>query len=124
MKLTTSLKSSLYWFIEDYSKGLLGSDRWDLTNDCFDDGVLDWETYKKAIIDPTVMKIAITVWSNNIEVDATGKVLNEDWARFRAFQAIRHHFDSSFSPANVIPPLEQWEVTENELDNDAKPHNA
>ena len=118
MKLTKSLKSSLYWFIEDYSKGLLGSENWDLTNDSFDEGRLDWEQYQRAIVDPTVMKEAITVWSNNVEVDGAGQVLNEEWARFRAFQSIRHHFDRSFSRADITPPLESWEVKENESEHE------
>ena len=115
MKLTPSFKSALYWFIEAYSKGQIGDKRWELTNDAFDDAVLDWEEYQKVIVDPTVMMEAITVWSNNIEIDKDGRVLNEDWARFRAFQTIRRHFDKSFSMSNIIPPLEQWEVLENEL---------
>lgn len=118
MKLTRSIRSALYWFIENYSKGLVGSERWDLTNDSFDEGTLDWEVYKSATTDPTVMKIAITVWSNNIEVDAAGVVLNEEWACFRAFQAIRLHFDPNFSNADIVPPLEQWEVMENEFDHE------
>ena len=116
MKLTKSLRSCLYWFIEDYSKGLLGDKRWDLTNDSFAEGRLDWAAYQRAISDPFVMKLAITVWSNNIEVDETGRVLNEEWARFRAFQAIRQNFDKNFSHADIAPPLETWEVMENELD--------
>ena len=59
MKLTKSLKSSLYWFIEAYSKGQLGNEKWDLTNDSFDEGRLDWKQYQRAILDPTVMKQAI-----------------------------------------------------------------
>jgi|KBSMisStandDraft_5_1062788.scaffolds.fasta_scaffold332106_2 hypothetical protein len=115
MKLTKSLRSSLYWFIEAYSKGLVGDKRWDLTNESFEDGRLHWESYQHAIVDPYVMKLAITVWSNNLEVDETGRVLNEEWARFRAFQAIRHNFDKNFSRADIAPPLETWEVLENEL---------
>ena len=118
MKLTKSLKSCLYWFIEGYSKGLLGSERWDLSNDCFDEGRLDWELYRSAITDPTVMKEAITAWSNNLELDAAGNVVNEEWARFRAFQVIRRHFDDNFSLTDIRPPLEQWEVMENELDHE------
>ncbi len=115
MKLTGSLKACLYWFIEDYSQGLLGDVRWDLTNDSFEEGILDWETYREAITDPSVIKEAVTVWSNNIEVDASGKVTNAEWARFRAFQMIRRHFDSDFSSERILPPLEQWEVMENQV---------
>ncbi len=114
MKLTGSLKSRLYWFIEDYSKGLLGDDRWDLTNDSFEEGLLDWATYREAIVDPGVMKEAITVWSNTIEVDASGEVTNAEWARFRAFQLIRHHFDRNFKSEHIIPPYEVWEYMENQ----------
>jgi len=84
------------------------------TNDAFDKRVLDWKRYQEVIVDPTVMKEAITVWSNNIEIDDKGLVINEDWARFRAFQAIRRHFDKNWS--NITPPLEQWEAMENEFD--------
>jgi hypothetical protein len=117
MKLTPSIKSALYWFIDAYATGKLRDERWDIKqHGAFDDGVLDWKRYQEVIADPFVMKVAITVWSNNLEVDEKGLVINEDWARFRAFQAIRHHFDKNFSTANIKPPLEQWEVMENEFD--------
>ena len=114
MKLTGSLKSCLYWFIADYSKGLLGDERWDLTNDSFEEGVLDWETYRDVIADPGVMQQAITVWSNHIELNDAGEVTNAEWARFRAFQLIRRHFDKGFSLKDIIPPPEDWEYVENQ----------
>jgi len=118
MKLSRSLRSCFYWFIEAYSKGELGSRRWDLTNECFDEGVLDWEAYQRAIVDPSVMKQAITVWSNNIQVDTNGVVLNEEGASFGAFQAIRYHFDNTFPYSKIVSSLEHWEVQENEFDHD------
>jgi len=66
--------------------------------------------------DSSVLKIAFTVWFNNVEMDESGAVLNEEYAALRAFQSIRPYFDDGYSSDDISPPLEQWEVPENEIE--------
>ncbi len=107
--LSHSLKSSLYWFVQDVSKGLLENDAWDFD---FDLHVPDWTQYQATILEPTIFATAFSIWMNNIELDESGNVLNEEHAALRAFQCLRPHFDPTFSHKDVQPPFADWELLE------------
>ncbi len=115
MKLSISLKSSLYWFVEDLSKGLLDNEGWDFDYENLDSIEGLWEKYQKAILDPSIIKLVFSIWSNNIEIDENGSVLNEDRSSLRAFQYLRSCFDPDFDAGDIVPPLEDWEMVEYEL---------
>ena len=115
MKLSTSLKSSLYWFVEDLSKGLLDNEDWDFGYENLDTIEGLWEKYQKAILDPSTIKQVFSIWSNNIEIDEKGNILNEDAASLRAFQYLRSCFDPDFDASDIVPPLEGWEIIEHEI---------
>lgn len=108
--LSKSLKSALYWFVQDVSKGLLEDSGWDFD---FDLHVLDWNQYQSVILDPTIIVTAYTVWMNNIQTDELGNVLNEEYAALRAFQVLRPHFDPAYD--GPTPPFADWELVEEQF---------
>ncbi|MCR9202928.1 MAG: hypothetical protein NXI04_30145 [Planctomycetaceae bacterium] len=111
-RLDSSIKSCLYWFIEDVVKGLLEYDQWDFDIEMFEDGRLSWDRYISAITDPTVLKTAVTLWSNNLELNDNGFIVNEAAAAFRAFQYLRTQFDDAYTANMIRPPLADWELEE------------
>ncbi len=111
-RLTPSLKGALYWFVEDLTKGLLQDDNWNFDPEMFDDERLDWDRYLAVIQDPTIIKMVYTIWSNNLELNTHGAVLNELHARFRAFQYLRSQFDDSYTHDLVEPEFATWELEE------------
>ena len=50
---------------------------------------------------------AFAIFMNNLELDATGNVLNYKYSEQRAAQYIRSYFDRGYS---VEPPFEPWEL--------------
>ena len=66
-----------------------------------------WLDYRPVLTDPSSIEQAFAIWSNVLEIDPEGRVLNEHVASERAAQYIRQQAD----PAYIIePPLEQWEI--------------
>ena len=113
-RLSNHIKSALYWFIEDLVKCQFENERWDFDDDRFGTGELNYEEYLKVLTCPSGIKGAISIWSNNLEIDENGIVLNEDYAAFRAFQWLRSDFDPSFDDKDIQPPFEDWELEEHE----------
>ena len=66
-------------------------------------------TFCSALTGPSAMKQVFSIWSNNIEIDEEGKVLNEDYALFRGGQYLRVAFDPNFHYHEVVPPFEPCE---------------
>lgn len=119
--LSGSFKSALYWFVLDIMKGNLSHPDWDFKY------VRDFneveglrEEFDEVISDPEVMKKVFTVWSNNIELDQSGNVVNTRHARLRAFQYLRCHFDPRFPEESVSPQFEPWEECEYEFEDSGK----
>ena len=115
-KLSPSLKSSLYWFVEDLSKGLLQDENWDFNLEYFDKHENSWGKYQKTICDPFVMKQVFSIWSNNIELNEKEEVINDEHSAIRAFQFLRVQFDPNFTYEDIKPPLEDWETKEFEFE--------
>ena len=107
------LKSALYWFVSNISKGLLQNENWDFDPiEDFDSGTLCWDKYVQTINDSTVITTAFTIWMNNIQINENGMVENSEYAAFRAFQCLRTHFDTRFVHENIVPPFSEEELTE------------
>lgn len=111
-RIPGSLKSALYWFLSDVTKGLLEDDRWEFDSDWFSTGRLDWDRYTAAIVDPTVMCTVISIWTNNLAVDENDEISNEVHAQFRAAQYLRTQFDDDYTCDMIDPPLAAWELRE------------
>ncbi|KAA3439844.1 DUF7677 family protein [Rufibacter hautae] len=58
--------------------------------------------------EPSAIEQAFAIYTNVIELDEDGNVLNAKYAEKRATQYIRSYCDSSYK---VEPPFEDWEVT-------------
>ena len=115
-RVPASFKCALYWLLSDLTKGLLEDERWDFDSDWFFNGRLDWDRYTAAILDPTVMGTVISVWTNNLAVDASDVISNPLHARFRAIQYFRTQFDDDYSFDKIEPPLAAWELREWQTD--------
>jgi hypothetical protein len=63
--------------------------------------------YQTVLSDPSTIEQAFAIWSNVLELDADGSVVNEEIASQRAAQYIRQQKDCSYV---VDPPFEQWEI--------------
>jgi hypothetical protein len=57
--------------------------------------------------EPSAIEQCYAIYSNVIEMDENGDVLNEIYAEKRATDYIRQYYDSSFL---VVPPYEDWEI--------------
>ena len=89
------------------SKGLLDDDRWDWDIERF-----DWQRYRAAFADPTILRTTMAVFLNSLKLDEFGSVLNYEDARYRAFQYFRALVDPSYPIANVSPAFGPIEVEE------------
>ena len=117
--LPASLKSGLYWFVSDLSKGLLENDQWDFDTEWFDNDRLDWDKYTAALLDPTVLTTTISIWMNNLAIDDAGCVSDAEHSAFRAAQYLRTQFDDAFTLDSIIPPpLGAWELREWQTDDE------
>lgn len=63
--------------------------------------------YRSVRTDASTIEQAFAIWSNVLEIDADGRVLNEHVASQRAAQYIRQQVDRAYV---IDPPLEQWEI--------------
>jgi hypothetical protein len=57
--------------------------------------------------EPSAIEQAFAIYTNVIELDDNGIVLNAKYAEKRAVDYIRPYFDPSFK---VEPPYEDWEI--------------
>ena len=57
--------------------------------------------------EPSAIEQAYAIFSNVLEMDGDGKVLNAQHAQKRAADYLRAYCDPSFK---VVPPFEEWEV--------------
>ena len=107
-----SIKSALYWFVSDLTKGLLEHDQWDFESDDFETGRFDWDRYTRALLDPTVLTTTVSIWMNNLAFDAQGNASNVEYSSFRAMQYLRTQFDDTFELHAIAPALAAWELRE------------
>jgi len=76
-------------------------------------GTVDWELlgdgyeYESLFENPSDLERVFTIWSNVLELDAEGNVLNPDEAKRRAAQYIRRFVDPEYV---VEPPFADWEL--------------
>lgn len=73
---------------------------------------LDIETigeldYSEIFSEPSILEMAFAIWSNNIEIDDQGNVLNSGYPEKLAAQYIKSFFDQDYK---VEPPFESWET--------------
>ena len=96
MKLSSDLRAALRLFACSVGSGAVGGD------------LLEGVDYLPALTEGGfVLETVFAIWSNVVELDEHGKVLNKDKAELRAAQYIREFCDSSYV---VEPPWEPWEV--------------
>jgi hypothetical protein len=57
--------------------------------------------------EPSAIELAFAIYTNVIELDEEGTVLNAKYAEKRAIDSIRAYCDPSFK---VEPPYEDWEI--------------
>jgi hypothetical protein len=76
-------------------------------------GTVDWELlgegydYSSLFENPSDLERVFAIWSNVLELDDEGTVLNPKDAQHRAAQYIRRFVDPSYV---VEPPFEPWEL--------------
>jgi hypothetical protein len=96
MKVSSDFRAALRLFACSVGSGSLGGD------------VLEEVDYLPVLTEGGfVLETVFAIWSNVIEIDADGKVLNEDKAELRAAQYVREFCDSTYV---IDPPWEPWEV--------------
>lgn len=63
--------------------------------------------YSSVFDDPSALEMTFAIWSNVLELDDNGDVINDDTATRRAAQFVRRYIDPSYI---VEPPFEDWEL--------------
>ncbi len=105
--LPEPLKRALSDFILDLHGGLIEHDSWEWrVEDC------DWERYKLALADPTILRTTLAVFLNRLPLESQDREADEDEAAFRAFQYFRHMWDSAYRESKDCPKFEPWEIAE------------
>ena len=102
-KLSESFRSALRFFTYHYFNNTLG----------FTSGIskLTEVDYVKEMNEiPSNMETMFAVFSNNIEMDAEGEVLNFDHAVKRAAQFVASCLYDKDNPYVVEPDFEDWEI--------------
>lgn len=96
-KLSTDVRSSIRFFA------------FFLANGTVDNDLLDVEEvdYSSVLLQPSWLESISAIYTNVLEVDEQGNVLNDDQARRRAAQYIRECIDRDYT---VEPPWERWEI--------------
>ncbi len=69
--------------------------------------LLEGIDYSCIFEEPSALEQAYAIYSNVIEMDDDGNVINAKYAETRAAQYIRSYVDSTYT---IEPPLEDWEV--------------
>lgn len=95
MKLSNSFSGALRTFSFWLANGTIG-----LT-------LLERIDYSCIFSEPSALEQTYAIFANVIEMDESGKVINEKQAEYRAAQFIRAYVDKSYK---VEPPLEAWEA--------------
>jgi hypothetical protein len=94
-KLSKSVRSSIHQFAYWVANKSVGNP------------LLEGVDYSCIFEEPSAMQAAFAIYSNVLEVDETGRVLNAKDAERRAAQEIRRYCDPGYV---VTPPFEPWEV--------------
>jgi len=93
--------------LSEHVRGCLRLFAFWLTNGTLQVRGLEWVDYKSHLEWPSTVEQTFAIWSNIIEFDDHGNVLNEEQAKHRAAQYIRQFADQTYV---VDPPFEDWEL--------------
>ncbi len=103
-QLSNDFKSALRHFTYYYTNGTL-------TNVIGDDTLLKDIDYREDLKEEaSLVEQAYAIFTNTIEIDANGKVLNQTHAMTRAAQWIRFVCKSKNDAYKVEPAFEDWEL--------------
>ncbi|MGI5486737.1 DUF7677 family protein [Microtetraspora malaysiensis] len=79
-----------------------------LANGTLDMELLEDIDYRPALMQfGSTLEMVFTIFTNVLEIDENGLVINEGDAQLRAAQWIRHYCDPSYV---VDPPFQPWET--------------
>jgi hypothetical protein len=99
--LSEDFRRSLRHFVFYYTNGTLN---WVIGEG---DILKDIDYRNDLVTEASLVEQAFAIYANVIQMDSSGKVLNEDYAMRRAAQWIRMVCDPSYK---VEPDFEDWEV--------------
>ena len=104
IKLSEDFKSILRHFAYYYTNGSLGYVIGDET-------ILEGIDYREDLKnEASLVEQAYAIFSNNIQMDENGKVLNASYSMKRAAQWIRDVCKEKDDDFTVIPDFEDWEL--------------
>ena len=104
MNLSNDFKSALRHFVYYYTNGIL-------PYVIGDESILIGVDYRNMLKDEaSLVEQAYAIFSNNIQMDGNGKVLNLTHAMKRAAQWIRLVCSEEGSQYKVAPDFEDWET--------------
>ncbi len=89
--ISKDIKGAVVGFIMHLQKGMVDDDRWDWTMEKVDS---NWQSYREAFFDPTIMRTTMSIFMNTLNEDAS----NYEDAKFRAFQFFRRFNDGYIVP--------------------------
>ena len=96
MKISSDLRSQLRFFA------------YFLVNRTLDLEILPRHFDYSAIFqEPSALEQAIAIWTNVVDLDESGRVMNSGQANQRAAQYIRSYVDPEYE---VHPPFDDWEL--------------
>jgi hypothetical protein len=98
-RLSNSVCATIRLFAFYLSNGSLSSLCDDILSDDFD--------FDRLLCEPSMLEAVFAVFANTLEMDETGKVINEHHIHRRVSQFIRSEFDRDYV---VEPPFEPWET--------------
>ena len=103
MKLSIGYRNALRFFTYYFANGTLGL--------MAGDSKLDSINYQERLMEiPSNMEMLMAIYSNNIEMDEEGVVVNHSHAMKRAAQFIREACPIDGEEYVVEPEFEDWEV--------------
>lgn len=103
-KLSKDYRSCLRFFVFYYTNGTL-----QYVID--DEGLLEGIDYREDLkTAASVVETVFAIYSNNIEMDEKGEVLNHTYSMTRAAQFIRMFCSEEGEEYNVEPKFEDWET--------------
>lgn len=105
--IPTELRGAVSGFVVLLCKGLLDDQRWN-----WDLDRCNWRGYQAGFMDASILRTALAVFLNTLEMDEAGAVTNYDGAKFRGFQYFRALVDSSYPFEAVEPPFQPHEIEE------------
>jgi len=101
-KLSESFRSSLRLFAYYYANGTLGY--------MGDSELLDLDYRDQLKDDASALETIFAIYSNNIEMDEEGNVLNHQYAVGRASEYIRYACQMKSDSSVEEPDFENWEL--------------